>query len=155
MSRSAAIFLVILAASVSTASASEPSKAPAAGEASVREAMTGFMDALNALDADRMAVFFADDIAAFVPLAQADRVNGKPAVVDIFRKYVETARKATAQTHIVPEDLKVDASGDTAIVTFNVRNEGAVLRRTFVFRHQEGRWLIVHFHASNFQLPSP
>lgn len=155
MRRSAALFLVILAAYWATVSASEPAKAPATGEAAVREAMNGFMEALNALDVDRMAGFFADDITAFVPLAQADRVDGKPAVVEIFRKYVEATRKTTARTHIVPEDLKVDASGDLAIVTFNVRNEGSVFRRTFVFKSRDGRWLIVHFHASNFQLPTP
>lgn len=149
MKRSAALLLVLLA----TACASAPASSPAAGEAAVRETMNGFMDALNALDADRMAAFFADDITAFVPLAQADRVNGKPAVVEIFRKYVETTRKTTARTEIVPEDLEVSAGGDTAFVTFNVRSPGSVMRRTFVFRHRGGRWLIVHFHASNFKLP--
>ncbi|MFY9822663.1 MAG: nuclear transport factor 2 family protein [Thermoanaerobaculia bacterium] len=118
----------------------------------VRAAMDGFMEALNALDADRMAVYFADDITAFVPLAQGERVNGKAAVVEIFRRYCETTKKTTARTNIVPEDLTIDRNGDIAIVTFNVRSPDSVLRRTFVFRRGGGRWRIMHFHASNFHL---
>jgi ketosteroid isomerase-like protein len=45
--------------------------------------MDGFMEALNSLDADRMATYFADDITAFVPLALGERVNGKAAAVEI------------------------------------------------------------------------
>ena len=116
--------------------------------------MNGFMAALNALDTDRMATFFADDITAFVPLAQAERGEGKPALVEIFRKYVEKTRQTTASTQLVPEDVKVDTGGDLAFVSFNIRSEGSVLRRTFVLRYQGGRWLIVHFHASNFNKPS-
>ena len=115
--------------------------------------MNGFLDALNALDVERMAAYFADDVTAFVPTAQADRVDGKPAVVEVFRQFVETTRKTTSRLQIVPEDLEVDAESETAIVTFNVRSAGSVLRRTFIFRNQGGRWLIVHFHASNFKPP--
>lgn len=121
-------------------------------DAPVRAAMSGFMEALNSLDADRMATYFADDITAFVPLALGERVDGKAAVVEIFRRYSETTRKTTARTNIVPEDLRVERNGDIAIVTFNVRSPDQVLRRTFVFRRGPRGWLITHFHASNFHL---
>lgn len=149
MKRSALLLLVLLTG----ACASTP--APVSNTASVQEAMNGFLEALNALDTGRMAAFFADDITAFVPTAQANRVDGKPAVTEVFRQFVETTRKTTSRIQIVPEDLEVDVGGETALVTFNARNAGSVLRRTFVFRHQGGRWLIVHFHASNFKLPDP
>ena len=123
--------------------------APAAREASVREAMNGFMTALNALDAERMAAYFADDVTAFVSTTQPDRIDGKPAVVEIFRKYVETTRRDTACAELVPEDLAVNAGGDVGIATFNIRREGTVARRTFIFQNRGGRWRIVHFHASN------
>jgi ketosteroid isomerase-like protein len=150
MKKSALLLLILLA----TACASAPAATPAASEASVREAMNGFMAALNALDTDRMATFFADDVTAFVPLAQAERVESKPALVEIFRKYVEKTRQTTSSTQLVPEDVKVETSGDLALVSFNIRSEGSVLCRTFIFRRQGGRWLIVHFHASNFNKPS-
>jgi len=139
---------ILLVALLSLACASTR---PAGDAAPVRAAMDGFMKALNALDADRMATYFADDITAFVPLAQGERVNGKAAVVEIFRRYCETTKKTTARTNIVPEDLKVDREGDTGIVTFNVRSPDSVLRRTFVFRRSARGWLISHFHASNFR----
>jgi len=121
-------------------------------DAPVRAAMSGFMEALNSLDPDRMATYFADDVTAFVPLAQGERVDGRGPLVEIFRRYSETTRKTTARTNIVPEDLKVERDGDLAIVTFNVRSPDQILRRTFVFRRGPRGWLITHFHASNFHL---
>ena len=56
---------------------------------------------------------------------------------------------STKKTNIVPEELRVDQRGDTAIVTFNVHNPSAVSRRTFVWRWERGAWRIVHLHASN------
>jgi hypothetical protein len=79
-----------------TACASVPSLPPPT--AAVRAAMEGFMDALNSLDVEGMAMFFADDITAFVPLAQPERAAGKPAVVEIFRRYVERTRATTPRT---------------------------------------------------------
>lgn len=118
-------------------------------DAPIRAAMSGFMDALNSLDADRMATYFADDITAFVPIAKGERVNGKAAIVEIFRNYSESTKKNVSRTNIVPEELRVDRYGDTAIVTFNVHNPSAISRRTFVFHRENGKWLITHFHASN------
>ncbi len=125
-------------------------------ETEVWAAMSGFMSALNALDADRMATFFAPDITAFVPVAQAERVEGKDAVVRIFRAFVERTRPTTSRLSLVPEDAKVEVSGSLAVVTFNVRDTsaGLVRRRTFVWRHVEDRWLISHFHASDLAPPA-
>jgi ketosteroid isomerase-like protein len=155
MEQSVRLLLSLLIVLLAGACASAPTTAHATSETSVREAMNGFLEALNALDVERMSAFFADDITAFVPTAKAERVDGKPAVVEVFRQFVEATRKSTSRLEIVPENLEVDANGDIGIVTFNVRSAGSVLRRTFVFRHQGGRWLIVHFHASNFKPPTP
>lgn len=108
--------------------------------------MAGFMSALNDLDAERIASLFADDATAFFPVVKAERVDGKAAIVAVFRDYVAGSTK---KTNIVPEDLHVTQSGDVAIVTFNVHNPSAVSRRTFVWRRHAGTWRIVHMHASN------
>lgn len=108
------------------------------------------MEALNALDVEGMARFFADDITAFVPLAQPERAEGKPAVVEIFRRYVERTRATTSRTDLVPVDLLIDLQGETAVVSFHLRSDDAIGRRTFIFHRQDGRWLITHFHASSF-----
>lgn len=132
-----------------SACASAPSRS---GDADVRAAMSGFVEALNALNLDAMSRYFADDITAFVPLTKPERLDGKPAVVDLFRGYVDTTKKSIARMNIVPQDLRVDRFDDTAIVSFQVRNEQSVSRRTFVWHRDGDRWLIVHFHASNYRL---
>lgn len=116
--------------------------------------MAGFMTALNALDADAMASYFAEDITAFVPAAQPDRVNGRPKVAQIFQNFVARTRPATSGLNLVPEDTEVMVSGDLGVVSFNIREANVTRRRTFVFVRSDGRWLIRHFHASDFTSPA-
>ena len=111
----------------------------------VRDAQQGFLDAFNALDEARIVDAFAEDATAFFPVTKAERVNGKAAIAAVFHDYVAGSKK----TNIVPEDVHVQQSGNLAVVTFNVHNPSAVSRRTFVWRYQDGRWRIVHLHASN------
>jgi ketosteroid isomerase-like protein len=143
MKRIAAVLVLLLASC-----ASVPSRS---GDADVRAAMTAWLEALNALDADAMAAYFADDITAYFPVATAERVNGKAAVTEVFRTYTAETKKNVARTNIVPEELQVMRTGDVAVVTFFVHNPAAVSRRTFVFRRDGARWLIVHLHASNYR----
>ena len=110
-----------------------------------RDAMRGWMEALNALDEARIVEAFADDATAFFPVVKAERLDGKGAIAAVFHDYVAASKK----TNIVPEDMRVQQHGDVAIVTFNVHNPSAVSRRTFVWRWEGGRWKIIHMHASN------
>jgi ketosteroid isomerase-like protein len=116
----------------------------------VHAAMAEFVDALNALDAPRMSADFADDITAFVPSAQVDRVGGKAAVTAVFQTFADRA-KAAPRTTTVPEDIRIEVSGSLAVVNFMVRAKPplSTKRRTFVFRKVGTRWLISHFHASD------
>lgn len=118
--------------------------------------MSGFMDALNALDAGKMSSFFAEDITAFVPVAQADRVEGRAALTNIFQKFVDRTKPAVSRLNLVPEDLEVLVSGDLAMVSFNIREKAlnVTRRRTVIFIRREGHWLMRHMHASDFALPS-
>jgi ketosteroid isomerase-like protein len=142
---------VAFAAAIALATAAAPLRAQSSEDTAVRYALAGFMDALNALDADRMTAFFADDITAFVPLVQADRVNGKAAVTKIFRDFVVRTRATVAELNLVPEDIEVEASKDLGVAIFQVHDAAAnaVRRRTFVFKRIRGKWLIRHFHASD------
>jgi ketosteroid isomerase-like protein len=117
--------------------------------AGVRAAMDGFLEALNGLDLERIGATFADDVTAFVPSAQAQRVTGKAAVVEIFRAFVVKTRETTPRLSIVPEDVVVEAAPSLGVVSFQVRGSARTNRRTFVFRRTAGRWLISHFHASD------
>jgi len=110
------------------------------------DAMRDWMTALNALDEARIVGAFAEDATAFFPVVRAERVDGGEAIAAIFHEYIAGSTK---KTNIVPEDLRVDQRGDTAIVTFNVHNPSAVSRRTFVWRRDARGWRIAHMHASN------
>jgi ketosteroid isomerase-like protein len=117
--------------------------------------MTGFLDALNALDVPRMSADFADDITAFVPSAQIDRVEGKAAVTAIFSAFAERGKAAPRATS-VPDDMRIEVSGSLAVVTFMVHDAPPkpTRRRTFVWRKVGTRWLISHFHASDIVPPA-
>jgi len=139
--------LLATACSTTTMPVSKPGD-----EAAVRASMNGFMDALNALDADRMSAYFADDITGFVPLAQADRVEGREAMTRIFRNFVVRTKPTTPRLNIIPEDMEVLVSGDLGVVSFNVREKSpdVTRRRTFVFVRHGEQWFIRHAHASDF-----
>ena len=55
-------FLLLFALIVVACSTTTPQVSKARDEAAFRAAKNGFMDALNALDIERMSSFFADDI---------------------------------------------------------------------------------------------
>lgn len=142
--------LPILALALFIACASVPPK----DDAGVRAAMNGFLEALNALDAEAINAYFASDATAFFPVVAPERLNGKEAISEIFRTYVAETKKNVAKTNIVAEDMRIERSGDMAVVSFQVHNPSAVSRRTFIFRRESGRWLIVHMHASNYRTAS-
>jgi ketosteroid isomerase-like protein len=118
--------------------------------------MANFMDALNALDVERMDAAFTDDVTAFVPTAQAEEVVGRVAVTGIFRVFADRTRLSTPRLNLVPEDERIVASPTLAVVTFQVRDTAPPVthRRSFVFRRVGDRWLISHFHASDLPRPT-
>jgi ketosteroid isomerase-like protein len=120
--------------------------ASAPPETGAREAMAGFMAALNDLDAEGINGYFAEEASAFFPVVKAERVDGQAAIAAVFRDFVAGTPN---KMNIVPEDLRVDEYGDVAVVTFNVRNPNVISRRTFVWQRRAGAWRIVHMHASN------
>jgi hypothetical protein len=42
--------------------------------------------------------------------------------------------------------------GNVSVVTFHLKGEEAVSRRTLVLEKRSGTWLIVHLHASSLAL---
>ncbi len=143
MKRPLVLFFLLLVAGCATVRTND--------EAGVRAAMNDFMDALNALDADRITASFAEDATAFFPLAQPLRAENRAEIEAVFRKFVETTKKDTKRLNLVPEDMKIETSGDLAAVSFQIRGSSAA-RRTFIFHRIHGRWLITHMHASNFKV---
>jgi ketosteroid isomerase-like protein len=131
--------------------ASACASAPVNDEAGVRAAMMSFMDALNALDADRITAAFAEDATTFFPLAQPQRAGGRAEIGAIFHAFVEKTKPQVGKLSLVPEDMQITTSGDLALVTFQIKGR-ITARRTFVFRRTGGKWLIAHLHASDFKV---
>jgi uncharacterized protein (TIGR02246 family) len=138
--------LTIAAAPVRLAAQSAPA------DGAVRAAMTEFIDALNALDVGHMSRCFTADVTAFVPAAQGGLVDGRHALTAIFQRFADAVRPRTPKLALVPQDVRVQQSGDLAVVTFQIveHSPPVTRRRTFVFRREGGRWLISHMHASDF-----
>ena len=86
-----------------------------------------------------------------------ERVQGKQPIQQRFERVVASIRGSAKSSppfhHLVPEDLAIQLMpGGTAVVSFHLRNEERIARRTFVLTKTNGKWLIVHLHASNVSI---
>lgn len=120
-------------------------------EAPVNAAVAEYVNAVNALDAERLGRTFAEDITAFFPglpfpAARAEgRLNVQGAFAQLFTQLRQRgARNASLQ----PRAQDVQLYGDLAVASFHLLGQQEVGRRTLVLRRIGGRWLIVHMHAS-------
>lgn len=139
----------LVAALIATVLACGCASAPRAVDAGPRATIDEFVAGLNAGDIVRVEATLAADVTAFVPSAAAARVESKEALLEILRAFLDAAPADAPRPEIVPENLRVTVRGDMALVTFQVRGEGRMARRSFVLERRGARWSIVHFHASN------
>lgn len=148
---------------VSTApSAARPAHATAADSAAAHRAAAGFIAAFDSLQWEPFRAYFADDITMFFPFPQyPSRADGRQAVEEVFRPFMEAQRTRRAQAGqpmvqgLAPRDLRVQMAGpDAAIVTFHLGAAESPARRTVVFhRTADGQWKVVHWHASSAARP--
>ena len=143
MIRKAAIVMLLLCAgSVQAQSPEEPD---------VRRAVNDFVRAFVNLDWERFRASFDSNATVFFPRA-GRRAEEKQSIEagfqQVFAKARE-ARKSAPYLTIEPHDMKVQAFGDTAIVTFHLDDDPAkIQRRTVVLHKTKVGWKIVHIHAS-------
>jgi ketosteroid isomerase-like protein len=135
------------------ACAAEPNES---GDRAAIETFTRkFLRAFENLDMQQFIACFADNATAFFPTPEPpERVDGKPAIQhrfeQVFASIRNTAKSGPPFHHLVPEDLAIQMMpGQTAIVSFHLRNSKRIARRTLVLINTNGQWLIVHLHASN------
>ena len=134
---------------------------PVAGDSvAVQAAVTAFLRAFEDLDWPRFRAAFSDDVTAFFPApAPPQRFVGRAEVEAQFQ-HVFAAIRAAAPSgppyqRLQPVGLQIRMLGDaTALVTFELRNEERVGRRTLVMRREAGLWHILHLHASNMPRPT-
>ncbi len=157
---------VLIALAVSCSSMFAASYAPAqpsGGRDAVLEELLALeraaLDRWVRLDPDGYLGTFAPDVSYFDPTTER-RVDG----LDAMRKRLEPLKKITPPFTDPRYEIigpKVDHQGDLAVLTFNVVNYGrvdgkpeAALSRwnsTEVYRHNGGKWRIVHSHWSRTQ----
>lgn len=152
------VFPVVLALCVATTPAvadAAPAQPLATESAAVQTVLEGFIDSLNAADVSSLARFFATDATMFFPLASLPlRLESKQQITSAFGALFEAMRRrepGPRYMNLIPQDTRVQFFGDVAVVTFHLKGEEMVSRRTLVLRKLSGTWLIVHVHASNLQ----
>jgi uncharacterized protein (TIGR02246 family) len=154
---SARTILPVLLASLAPAALAAQAATPAvpagqaAAETQVRAVVAEFVSALNTFDAVRLGRTFAEDVTAFFPGPPfpAARIQSRASVQSAFAQLFAALRqRGTSSASLSPRGLAVQLYGDTAIATFHFVGPQEVGRRTLVLRRADGRWLIVHLHAS-------
>jgi uncharacterized protein (TIGR02246 family) len=118
----------------------------------VRDTLAKFLDAVESLDLERIMSFFTDDAQMFSPLATFPaRLDGREAIGKQFSAIVDFIKGQGGGTiKLEPVDLDVRELGpDAALLTFHLRLQGPLNRRSFVMTRRDGRWRIAHIHASS------
>ena len=143
----------LMNASAARAQAAAPVASPQPEVAEVQKVIEGFMDALDAADIGKFSAFFAPGATVFFPLAPVSlRLENKEQIVKVFTVFFESVRKRNTgpqYMNLIPQDLRIQVWGHTAVATFHFRGPDLISRRTLVLDREGGKWLIVHMHASN------
>lgn len=128
-------------------------------DGSLLMAEAAFIEAFNSLDQARFDAAWAEDATIFFPRGPfpTERIEGKAEITAVFKRAFDAirARNPAARLNITPVKLLTQHYGDVGVVTFELEGADARGRRTLVMRRTEGRWLIVHMHASEQPVPKP
>jgi ketosteroid isomerase-like protein len=113
--------------------------------------INAFLIALDQGD-PTIATLFTNDATVFFPMNDRPlRANGREEIAAAFAALFGMTGYQKGRGMPVPEELREQRFGDTAIVTFQTTNPNVTSRRTFVLRREGGGWTIVHLHGSNIR----
>jgi uncharacterized protein (TIGR02246 family) len=150
------VALAVLVAIVPAVANAAPPQAAPADEAAVQKVVDGFIEALNGADVNAFIGFFTPDATLFFPLASLPlRLEDRQQIATAFAAFFEVVRKrepGPPYMNMIPVGTKIQLLGNVAVVTFHLKGEEAVSRRTLVLQKRSGKWLIVHLHASSLPL---
>jgi len=119
----------------------------------IQATLLRFLRVFSKLQLDEMIDFFVDDATAFFPIKhQPLLLVGKKAIKETFAQILARIRSSGATgIRLDPEEVRVKAFDDIAVVTFYIRDE-ELNRRTLVLRRTQEGWQIEHLHGSNAPL---
>ena len=138
--------------------ATEPNES--SDRAAVETFTRTFLRAFENLDMQQFIACFADNATVFFPMPEPpERVDGKQAIQQrferVFSSIHSTAKSGPPFHHLAPVNLKIQMmSGQTAVVSFQLRNSERIGRRTLVLIKTNGQCFILHLHASNAPIES-
>jgi len=127
-----------------------------AQDAPIEKAMARFLVALNNLDLSVMLTLYDENATKFSP-SRAERIEGS-AVGLAIREQFEHIRRGSQKSgppylNVQPQQMRIDrVSQDVAVVSFHLKNETGVGRRTLVWKRFSDGWKIVHLHASTLNI---
>jgi uncharacterized protein (TIGR02246 family) len=133
--------------------AGAPPGPPPADAAAVQRVLDRFIEALNTADVKALAELFPPEATVFFPLAAMPlRLENKEQITAVFTAFFDGVRaRETGPRYmkLAPEDTRVQLLGDVAVVSFHLKGEQMISRRTLVLHKVAGTWWILHLHASN------
>lgn len=136
--------------------AGAPPEPPPADTAALQKVLDRFIESLNTTDVKALAALFAPDATVFFPLAAMPlRLENKEQITAVFAAFfdgVRTREPGPRYMKLAPEHTRVQFLNDVAVVSFHLKGEQMISRRTLVLHKISGTWLIVHLHASNVQI---
>ncbi len=120
-------------------------------------ALLSFIRAFEVGDVESMKRAFSADATTFPraaarQLAASDRARRTKGIDPEMLTAIEAAKASGIEPPyfgIEPRDLDIHVSGDMALATFHLNQDGVLGRRTFVLRRDSKAWKILHVHASN------
>ena len=121
----------------------------------VSTALRTFLTAFENLEWERFRTAFSPTASVFHPAPDTpERYEGRSEVESSFRLVFDQLRASNPNGppfhRLDPDSLRLESLGDRAVlVTFLLRNERRIARRTIIFRREGDTWLITHLHASN------
>jgi len=119
-------------------------------------ALAHFVRVFNDLDWDAFAACFAEDATVIAPFPDQPRMAvGKAAFEQAWRPVFDRGRArypGPPYLNIAPKDTQLQPLGENAcLASFHLESlmsSPRLHRRSIVFERRDGRWLIVHLHAS-------
>jgi ketosteroid isomerase-like protein len=118
--------------------------------------MNRFLVALNNLDLSAMSTLYDENATTFSP-SRAERIEGS-AVAVAMREQFDSIRSRSQKSgpsylNVQPQQMRIDRiSPDVAVVSFHLKNDTGVGRRTLVWKRFSDGWKIVHLHASTLNM---
>ena len=113
--------------------------------------VNAFVDAFSNLSWKEFQQFFAKNATAFFPPSanHPGRAENGEEVLNIFSKVFESAKQhGRSKIDIQPKEVRIQLLNNVAIVSFHLNDPDLFGRRTIILEKRNGKWLIVHLHAS-------